>query len=66
MTAKLASLTGWQLVVTLLALGLASYFAISTVLHLAASLIPVISALGALTVVGWILFASHRQPAEPQ
>jgi CHASE2 domain-containing sensor protein len=60
MTAKLASLTGWRLVAVLAALGLAAYLVISTVLKLAASLIPAASALGALVVVGWVLFANQH------
>lgn len=61
MADKLASLTGWKLVAVLLALGVASYLAISTVLKLAASLISAVSILGALVIVGWALFATQRE-----
>jgi CHASE2 domain-containing sensor protein len=66
MTAKLASLTGWRLLAVLAALGLASYFAISTLLHIATSLIPLVSVAGALLVVGWALFANQHEHSEPE
>lgn len=66
MTAKFASLTGWRLGAAVLGLGLASYFAISTVLRAAASFIPVVSGLGAAVIVGWVLLAGHRDSAESE
>jgi len=66
MAAKLASLTGWQLAVALLVIGVGSYFAISTVLHVAAAFIPLVSALGAVAVVVWLLLAGQREPSESQ
>jgi hypothetical protein len=61
MGARLASLSGWRLVVVLAVLGVASYFAISMVLRLLASLIPLLSIAGAVAVVGWALFAGQHE-----
>lgn len=53
MSARLAPLEDWQLLLALGVLGVVSYFGVSIVLSLLAWLQPAVSIVGAVVVVGW-------------